>query len=125
MTPDELRERILRWEDSHTDFKREVSRNEELAKDLVCFANGDGGQIIIGVDEGRNVVGVPDADALMLRIDDVAFNRCSPPLIVAPEAVTLNEKSVVVLTCSGQLTAPAPQRDADDATRPVCFERQL
>jgi ATP-dependent DNA helicase RecG len=97
MTPDELRERILRWEDSHTDFKREVSRNEELAKDLVCFANGDGGQIIIGVDEGRNVVGVPDADALMLRIDDVAFNRCSPPLIVAPEMVMLNEKSVVVL----------------------------
>jgi ATP-dependent DNA helicase RecG len=97
MTPDELRERILRWEDSHTDFKREVSRNEELAKDLVCFANGDGGQIIIGVDEGRNVLGVPNADALMLRIDDVAFNRCSPPLIVAPEVVVLNDKPVVVL----------------------------
>ncbi|MGH3232932.1 MAG: RNA-binding domain-containing protein [Streptosporangiaceae bacterium] len=97
MTPDELRERILRWEDPHTDFKREVSHNDELAKDLVCFANGDGGQIIIGVDDRRNVVGVADADALMLRADDVAFNRCSPSLIVTPEVVRLDEKAVVIL----------------------------
>lgn len=97
MTPNELRERILRWEDSHTDFKREVSHNDELAKDLVCFANGDGGQIIIGVDEGRNVVGVVDPGALMLRADEVSFNLCSPPLVVAPEVVMLDAKPVVVL----------------------------
>lgn len=97
MTPNELRERILRWEDSHTDFKREVSHNDELAKDLVCFANGDGGQIIIGVDEGRNVVGVADPGALMLRADEVSFNLCSPPLVVAAEVVLLDGKPVVVL----------------------------
>ncbi|MGD0062825.1 MAG: ATP-binding protein [Streptosporangiaceae bacterium] len=97
MTPDELRERILSWENPHTDFKREVSHNDELAKDLVCFANGDGGQIIIGVDDRRNVVGVTDTDALMLRADDVAFNRCSPALIVTPEVVMLDDKAVVVL----------------------------
>lgn len=98
MTPNELRERILRWEDAHTDFKREVGHSDELAKDLVCFANGDGGQIIIGVDEGRNIVGVDDPDRVLLRADEVAFNLCSPPLIVASEVVILDAKPVVVLT---------------------------
>jgi hypothetical protein len=37
MTPDELRDRILRWEDPHTDFKESIDSNSELAKDLVCL----------------------------------------------------------------------------------------
>lgn len=97
MTPDELRERISRWEDPHTDFKREVGQNSELAKDLVCFANADGGQLVIGIDDDKKVVGVPDPDALMLRVDDVAFNRCSPPLIVVSEVVRIDGEVVVVV----------------------------
>lgn len=97
MTPDELRERILRWEDPHTDFKREVSNPAELAKDLVCFANGDGGQIIVGVDERRVLHGVADPDRLMLAVDDVAFQRCSPPITVSPELVHLDGAAIVVL----------------------------
>ncbi len=97
MTPDELRDRILRWEDPHTDFKEAVDSNSELAEDLVCFANSDGGQLVIGVAKDRSVVGVPDTDQLLLRVDDVAFQRCSPPLTVVPEVVTLDGKDVVVL----------------------------
>jgi predicted HTH transcriptional regulator len=48
MTPDELRDRILRWEDPHTDFKGSIDDNSDLAKHLVCFANSDGGQLVIG-----------------------------------------------------------------------------
>ncbi len=97
MTPAELRERILRWENPHTDFKAQFGSTAELAKDLVCFANSDGGQIIIGVDDGRQVIGVSDPDDLMLRVDDVAFNRCSPPITVVPEVVELDGDAVVVL----------------------------
>ncbi len=97
MTPTELRERILRWEDPHTDFKSGLGSTADLAKDLVCFANSDGGQIIVGVDESRQVIGVPDPDDLMLKADDVAFNRCSPPVTVVPEIVELDGSAVVVL----------------------------
>jgi Schlafen, AlbA_2 len=71
MTPDELRARILRWEDPHTDFKEAIERNGDLAKNLVCFANSDGGQLVIGVAKDRSVVGVADTDSLLLRVDDV------------------------------------------------------
>ena len=42
----ELKERIAKGEDLHTDFKERFDSNRELAKDLVCFANTDGGQLI-------------------------------------------------------------------------------
>jgi ATP-dependent DNA helicase RecG len=97
MTPDELRARILRWEDPHTDFKESVSSNMELAKDLVCFANSDGGQLVIGVAKDRTLIGVDDTDALMLKVDDVAYQSCSPPVTVVPETVTLDGHQIVVL----------------------------
>lgn len=97
MSPDELRERVLRWEDPHTDFKQAVDSKEELAKDLVCFANSDGGQLVVGVAKDRTVTGVEDPDALMLLVDDVAFQRCRPPITVVPEIVRLDDMDVVVL----------------------------
>ncbi len=97
MSPDELRERILRWEDPHTDFKQAVASKEELAKDLVCFANSDGGQLVVGVAKDRTVTGIEDPDALMLLVDDVAFQRCRPPVTVVPEIVRLDDMDVVVL----------------------------
>jgi ATP-dependent DNA helicase RecG len=111
MTPDELRERILRGEDPHTDFKRTVDRNAELAKDLVCFANSDGGQLVIGVGDDRTVVGVPDTDALLLRVDDVAFNLCSPPVTVVPETMRLDGEDVVVLNIAKGDQRPYSTRD--------------
>jgi len=111
MTPGELRERILRGEDPHTDFEQAVDRNAELAKDLVCFANSDGGHLVIGVADDGTVVGVPDPDALLLRVDDVAFNLCSPPVTVVPETVRLDDRDVVVLSIAKGDQRPYSTRD--------------
>lgn len=97
MTPLELRERLVRGEDAHTDVKRQLGSNEELAKDLVCFANGDGGQIILGVTNDLRVVGVEDPEAIFLTVDDVAFQRCRPPVSVALETVDLPEGRVILV----------------------------
>ena len=111
MTPDELRARILRWEDPHTDFKEVIERNSDLARSLVCFANSDGGQLAIGVAKDRSIVGVPDTDSLLLRVDDIAFNACTPPLIVVPEIVELDGRNVVVLNIPKGDQRPYSTRD--------------
>ncbi|MGH8910334.1 MAG: AlbA family DNA-binding domain-containing protein, partial [Egibacteraceae bacterium] len=59
----ELRQRIARGEDLHTDFKSALGTPEELAKDLVCFANTDSGALFFGVDDHRVIVGVDDPEA--------------------------------------------------------------
>lgn len=93
----ELRERIAQWEDLHTDFKERVDSPHELSKDLVCFANTDGGQIIIGVARDRTVVGVADPDAVTRLVDDVAFNNCEPPVTAIQEVLDDAGRRVVVV----------------------------
>jgi len=117
MTPEELRERILRWEDPHTDFKKVVDSKIELAKDLVCFASSDGGQLIIGVAKDRRVVGVADTDAVLLTVDDVAFHSCSPPVTVVPEVVDLDGRNVVVLNVAKGDQRPYATREGRYYTR--------
>jgi ATP-dependent DNA helicase RecG len=111
MTPDELRARIARWELPHSEFKQAVDSKLELAKDIVCFANSDGGQLIVGVSKDRTVVGVADVDALLLRVDDVAFHSCTPPVTVIPETVELDGKDVVVLNIPKGDQRPYATRD--------------
>jgi len=93
----EISERIEKGANIHTEFKEKLSSNEELAKDIVCFANTDGGQILLGVNKKGIIVGVDDVDMLSNRIDDIAFNRCEPPISVIIEAVEFNDKTVIVM----------------------------
>ncbi len=83
----ELRERIARWEGLHTEFKEWPVHKDKLAAALVAMANTDGGQLILGVTEGRQVVGVEDADAVARSIDNVAYHNCEPPVTVVQEVL--------------------------------------
>jgi ATP-dependent DNA helicase RecG len=93
----QLQARIARWEDLHTDFKAKLSSPVELAKDLVCFANTDGGQLIVGVAESRAICGVEDPDAVHRFVDNVAYQNCEPPISVVQEVVELAGRKVVVI----------------------------
>lgn len=95
----ELRERILNGEDLHTDFKEKLPDNEELAKSIVCFANTDGGQIIIGVSDSSEFIGLErkELDETVRRIDDVSFNRCEPPCTVVTETLVVDERNIIIV----------------------------
>jgi hypothetical protein len=67
-----LQERIAKWEDLHTDFKDRFDSNRELAKDLVCFANTDGGQLFFGISGDKHIVGVDDPDWLFNKVKNPA-----------------------------------------------------
>ena len=98
MTPPELRARIKRWEDLHTEFKLEAIHPDDLSAALVAFANADGGQLIIGVSEERKVIGVRDTAKLRHYVDNVALNNCVPPLTISQDAVPYRGKEVVVVS---------------------------
>lgn len=97
MTEQQLRELISKGECSNIEFKESLPDNQDTAKAVVCFANSSGGWLIIGVDDNGKVVGVDNCDELLRRIDDVAYNRCEPPVTVAQETVTVDNKLVVVV----------------------------
>ena len=57
MTRAELIEMIRNGETSAVEFKRDMIDNRALAKEIVAFANFQGGQVILGVDDDSTIVG--------------------------------------------------------------------
>jgi len=88
----ELKERIERWEDLHTEFKAWPVHADDLAAELVAFANTDGGQLVLGVDKNRILAGVDDADRVTREVDNVAANNCEPPITVIQEVLFPEEQ---------------------------------
>ena len=98
MNLDDLKRRIEKWEDVHTEFKEWPINNVSCAQSLVAFANTDGGQFIIGVSNDKQLVGVADPDRVMQWVDNIAYNNCEPPITIIQETVKSEEgrASVVV-----------------------------
>jgi ATP-dependent DNA helicase RecG len=93
----ELHQRIERWEDIHTEFKESSAHEDDLSAALVAFANTDGGQLILGVSDERQIKGVGNPDKLMQRLDQIAYHNCEPPLTIVQETVTAEDGAMVVV----------------------------
>jgi ATP-dependent DNA helicase RecG len=55
----------MRIENKNNEFKREYV--EDIKKTVIAFANTDGGEILIGVDDDGDVIGMADAHDVLLR----------------------------------------------------------
>ena len=92
-----LKKRHMKGKDLHTEFKERLPDNESLAKSLVCFANADGGQLILGVGDKGDIVGIADVDEALQKIDDIATSRCEPPLSVMSDTLLIDKKTVIIV----------------------------
>jgi ATP-dependent DNA helicase RecG len=62
MNKTELLEVIHNGENSGVEFKRDTEDNRSLAKELVAFANLQGGRVLLGVEKNRTVFGLTRFD---------------------------------------------------------------
>ncbi|ETX07007.1 MAG: hypothetical protein ETSY2_13725, partial [Candidatus Entotheonella gemina] len=92
-----LSQRIVRGEDLYTEFKLWPLHVNSLAETLVAFANTDGGQLLLGIDDAGNIIGVEEPDRTMRTVDNVAYNNCEPPLTVRQETVPYASGALVVI----------------------------
>ncbi|MCI0697202.1 ATP-binding protein [candidate division KSB1 bacterium] len=58
MTRNELLEIIVNKENSGIEFKRDDIRPEQLAKEIVAFANFKGGRVLLGVEINGAISGI-------------------------------------------------------------------
>lgn len=80
MTKTELLELIKNGENSGVEFKRDTIDNRALAKELVAFANLQGGRVLLGVDDDGSVVGVT-RDRLEEWVMTTCRDKIRPELI--------------------------------------------
>ena len=107
-------------EDQHTDRKSlrkiigKTANWDEIAKDCVCFANGQGGRLLIGIEDGE-ILPPPDQainpellDTLRKRIGELTVNvQALPQIMIADNggqfiALTIPRALGVASTCDGR-----------------------
>lgn len=82
MTRSDLRQLIANGEHSGVEFKRDDLHSRTLAKELVAFANFDGGQLLLGVDDDGSVSGLKhDPDETEEWVMNVARDKIRPSII--------------------------------------------
>ena len=91
-------------EDVNIEFK-ELDRNtgklpDSLSKEIVAFANTEGGEIYIGIRDDETVIGVNDPDDVMTRISNIVHDTILPDVIpfLQTRIVNMDGKEVVKIT---------------------------
>lgn len=99
-------------ESSFLEFKKELPKNEQIVKTIIGFCNRYGGKIIIGVDDDRNIVGIPDEDLeeIMEFLDRTIYEATSPPIIPLIYTRSMGDKTVLYIEVSKGMSKPYYRR---------------
>ena len=73
MTPQALMQLVRQGENSGIEFKRDDLRPEQLAREVVAFANFQGGQILLGIEDNGTPSGLQRADLEHWVMDTVLW----------------------------------------------------
>ena len=72
---------------------------DDIRKEIIAFANGEGGKIYIGIQDDGTVIGVEDPDGSSLRISNMVRDTIKPDLtmFIHYETIVTNGKQIVVV----------------------------
>lgn len=81
------------------DGRAEGRAQDGIKKEIVAFANGNGGTVYAGVDNDGNVLGVEDADGCALQVSNMVRDAVRPDvtMFVSYEALDCDGKAVVAV----------------------------
>ena len=96
----------MSFENENTEFKARFT--EEIYKEVIAFANTEGGEIYVGINDSGAVVGLPDADLEFTRITNGIRDAVMPD-------VTMFVRSSI-----GQQQALLSQGKGDQTRRRLC-----
>lgn len=70
---------------------------DEIKKEIIAFANSDGGKLYIGVCDDGSVIGIEKPDDVSLQISNMVRDSIKPDLtmFLHYETLTINEKQII------------------------------
>lgn len=83
-------------ESINVEFKQEVSKT--FLKTVSAYANYNDGRIIFGIDDNGIITGLDDAEAQLLRIENMINDSVSPIPNFSIQLKSENNKETIVLT---------------------------
>lgn len=97
MTLSDAQRLIARGENGTVEFKRKIRHPEKVIKELVAFANTDGGYLFVGVSDDGQLNGLPFPDDDIYALNQAISNYCRPQMEYEVETIALNEKNKIVV----------------------------
>jgi ATP-dependent DNA helicase RecG len=91
---------LKKGEDSSRQFKENLSSINKLAVEISAFANTNGGEIYLGVDDNGIIKGLSRDDIKRLNqwISSATSQKIEPPIFVQTEIVLSDEKRIMIIT---------------------------
>lgn len=89
MNLNELRRLVIQGEGQHLEFKKKADFPDKIVRELVAFANAEGGSLLIGVDDHGKLSGLkfPDEDQYVMEAAMALYAR--PMLPVDMEKIAI------------------------------------
>jgi predicted HTH transcriptional regulator len=87
---------VMEPESKTREYKRDLSNPDSVLEIVVAFANTAGGQIVVGVGDDRNVVGVENPLVEEVRFANLVADRISPQVLPGLELMTVEGKTLLI-----------------------------
>jgi len=99
MNWDDIVSLLEQGEGQSVEFEKSVPPPDDIAREIVAFANADGGKIIYGIDDkNKHLVGAEVTENLISSIQNIAKNSIIPSVNVEVEVIEKAEKHIVVIS---------------------------
>ena len=93
-------------ETSNVEFKRQFTN--DLNKEVIAFANTDGGEIFIGIDDDGSIIGLEDINNIELQCVNHILNTIKPDIsmFIKYDRLKIEEKDVLKITVNKGSMSP-------------------
>jgi len=81
----------------YLEFKRTIPSAEKIAREIVAFANSNGGTILVGVDDDKTLVGVEGYHEEEYLLNKASREFCAPAVDISIEIVHFGERDLMVI----------------------------
>lgn len=91
-----LQKQVSGGEGHRLEFKRKATYPDKIVRELIAFANTDGGTLLIGVDDDRTIPGVKFPEEESLAVQQALAKHCRPQLHYEEAIIPISEKKYVL-----------------------------
>jgi predicted HTH transcriptional regulator len=92
----DLRRVVAEGEGHQLEFKRKVSHPEKIVREMIAFANTEGGTILIGVDDNGTLAGIKYPDEELLSVREALEKFVRQELVYQDSLITLSENRFIL-----------------------------
>ena len=108
----------MTYEESFTvELKREI--NADFKKEIVAFANSEGGEIYVGVDKNGDIAGVKNPEQTMEQIGNMIRDGIKPDLTAYTSIEAIKEAEKTIVKVSVLRGTKRPYHLADKGLKPT------